>query len=164
MLARQFQRLSQMGGVFVAVKAGFVRGDFKQDTAGGAEIDRPEVIPVDHWGHLMAGVHQRLADLKLGRAVFNGESDVVDRACALLRARSIGQNLDVNPVRDIAARNRIARDSALTVNGAVAHELQQLSRGTTIAQTHRRAVKAVNRLCRRHAIAATPLFCKRSAQ
>ena len=55
---------------------------------GRAEIDRPEIVAVDHRRHLIAGVDQRLAHLELRGAVRDGEGDVMHRAGALPRPRA----------------------------------------------------------------------------
>ena len=63
---RQLQRLTELRRVLVPVEAGFVGGDLEEHAAGGAEVDRPEVITVDHRRHLVTGVEQRVAHPKLG--------------------------------------------------------------------------------------------------
>src|SRR5690606_40256539 len=70
--------LAEMGGVLVTVETGLVGGHFEQHPARRAEIDRPEIIAVDHRRHLITGIHQRLAHLKL---LFRSEERRVGKEC-----------------------------------------------------------------------------------
>ena len=90
-LGRQLQRLAEMRGVLVAVEARLVGGDLEQHAARRAEIDRPEIVAVDHRRHLVAGVHQRLAHFELLGAVLDREGDVVHRARAEIGEGRAGQ-------------------------------------------------------------------------
>lgn len=55
MLLGQLQRLAEMGRVLVPREAGLVGGHLEQHPAGGAEIDRPEIVAVDRRGDVIAG-------------------------------------------------------------------------------------------------------------
>ena len=55
-LAGQFQRLAQMRGIFIAIKARLVRGDLEQHTTRRAEIDCMEIIAVNDRRDLIASV------------------------------------------------------------------------------------------------------------
>ena len=96
MLRRQLQRLPEMSSIHVMVEARLVGRDLEQNAAGSAEVDCPEVIAVDHWRNLITGVGQRLAHLKLLRAILDSEGDVVHGPRALLAKTDLGQRFDVD--------------------------------------------------------------------
>ena len=152
-LGRQLQRLAEMGGVLVAVETGFVGGHFEQHPARRAEIDRPEIIAVDHRRHLIAGIHQRLAHLQLLFTVFDRKGDVVHGPRTQPRARNIRHGFDVDEVGTVAAGNTEAQNAILTVHFLIAHEFQKLGGRTFIAKTQRGALKTMDRLIRTDAIA-----------
>ena len=81
-LLRQLQRFAEMSRVLVTVEAGLVGRDLEQNTARRAEIDRPEIIPVDDRRDLIAGIHQRLAHFELLFTILDGKGDMVDGAGA----------------------------------------------------------------------------------
>ena len=142
-----------MGAVLVAVESRLVGGNLEQDTAGGAEIDRPEVIAVDHRRHLPTGIQQRLADLKLCGTVCHRESKVMHRSCALLCGGRAGQGFDVDHIRAIAAGDVETDDVALGCDLFIAHEPQQFRTGTGVAQAHIGRVETADRVIGAHALA-----------
>ena len=75
-LRGQHQRLTQMGGILVTIKSGFVRGDLKQNAAGRAEVDCPKIIAIDDRCYLIAchslvrGQRAKYVDLMSGQSDF----------------------------------------------------------------------------------------------
>ncbi len=152
-LGRQFQRLAEVRGILVDVEAGLVGRDFEQHSARRAEVDRPEIVPVDHRSDRVARVDQRLAHLELPRPVLDREGDVVDRACSLSGMGRARQRLDVDGVGAVAARHLEAGDVAVFARFFVAHEAQQFGRSARIAQAHVGGVEAADRHVLAHAVA-----------
>lgn len=81
-LRRQLQRLAEMRGIFIPVETGFVGRHFEQHAARSTEIDRSEIVTVDHRCHLVARIHQRFADFELRGTVLDGEGHVMYRTGA----------------------------------------------------------------------------------
>src|SRR5690606_6098808 len=93
-LARKLERLAEMPRILVAVESGLVGGDLEQHASRSAEVDRPEIVPVDHWRHLVACLQQRTTYLKLLVPVLDGKGDMVHRAGALPATADHGKRLD----------------------------------------------------------------------
>src|SRR5690606_12444233 len=86
-LARYLQGFAQMLNVLVAVETGTVGGDLEEDAARGAEIDRQEIVAVDHRRGPVPGMGKRLAHDELVLRALDGEGDVMDGARALAGGR-----------------------------------------------------------------------------
>src|SRR5690606_24787937 len=106
LLCRQLQRIAEMRAVPVTVETGLVGRNLEQNATGCAEVDRPEIIPVDDRRDLIAGIQQGLAHLKLLFAVFDRESDMVNRAAAKIGKRRTRHHLDVDGIGAIAGLKR----------------------------------------------------------
>src|SRR6266851_7245440 len=83
-LRRQLKRRTKRLGGLVDGKAWLVRGDLKQDAAGLAEIDRSEVLALDHGCHVAPGLDQHLAPVELVRIIGGTPRDMVDGSGCLL--------------------------------------------------------------------------------
>ena len=145
-LAGKFQSLPKVGDVFVPVETGLIGGHLEKDTPGGAEVDRPEVIPVNNGRDTVAGVQQRLAHLKLCSTVVHAKGDVMHAPRALVGLLGFDFG-DVDHIRCIAARYMESGDPCGLVRLFVAHETQKLcpcGSGVGI-QSHLGGLKATDR-------------------
>src|SRR5437763_8001859 len=87
-LRRQHQMRAKLAWRFVSREAGWVGRDLEQDPARLAEVDRVEILPVDHGRHVETGGFDPLAPFPLCGVVLGAESDVVDSARALAADRA----------------------------------------------------------------------------
>ena len=82
-LRRQLEMRAELGLGLVGSEARRVGRDLEQDAAGLAEVDRLEVLPVDHGRDVETERGDALAPFALDRLGLGAERDVVDRARAL---------------------------------------------------------------------------------
>src|SRR4051794_10117904 len=79
MLPGQLQRLTKVRRILVAVEARLVGGDLEQHATRRPEIDREEVVAIDHRSELVSSIEQRVAHFELGGTVLDCKRDVVHR-------------------------------------------------------------------------------------
>src|SRR5690606_28372700 len=122
---RQLQVGAQFGHGLVVEEAGRVGGNLKQDTAGRAEINRAEILPVLHRGNLKTGLAQFVKVGQLLAVIHGAEGDVVNGACAKLGGRLAGpvQNIDVQA--NVFPTGLVAIAAAFLVDEGVAQLLDQ---------------------------------------
>src|SRR5216683_2272420 len=88
-LRRQLERRAERLGRLVDGEAWLVGGDLKQHAARLAEIDRSEVLALDHGRHVTTGLDQHLAPVELMRVVGGAPCDMVHGSGRLLAHRRL---------------------------------------------------------------------------
>src|SRR6185437_12410649 len=128
MLPWQLQRFTQMRRILVTGKARLVGCDFEQHAARRPEIDREEIVAIDHRRQLVARIHQSLADDQLVRLGRYRKGDMVHRSGA------------------VAGGSHQPLDARMRIGNLIVHELEELFGGPLISQPQRRRMEAADRL------------------
>ena len=137
--------------VLVACETRLIGCDLEQHPTPGAEIDREEVVAVDHRRELVTRIHQRLAHRQLVRLGRNREGDMVHRSGAEAGERSTRQCLEIDEIGTVAATPHQPLDAAMRLGDLVAHEFEQLFRCPFVAQPQGGRMEATDRLVGRNA-------------
>src|ERR1700730_567011 len=90
-LGRQLQRRAERLGRLVHRESRLVVGDLEQYATGLAEIDRAEILALDHGRDVAPGLDQNVTPVQLMRIVGGTPRHVMDRPHRLLAHRSLGR-------------------------------------------------------------------------
>ncbi|MNI34839.1 hypothetical protein D3C73_888410 [compost metagenome] len=134
-----------MRGILVTVEARLVRGNLEQHAARRAEVDRPEIVAIDHRGYLIAGIHQRFSDFELLFAVIDGKGDVMDGASTLTGKWRFRQGNQIDRIGAIAAGDDKASDITFRFGTLIAHEADQFFRRRRVMQIETCSGKTADR-------------------